>query len=98
VIGVAGWLREDRTAAEAYEEAMRADTLRHEMQRHLAAVDRALAEARKRVSGLTDTRNLGVLRRQLIRQPLYTTVPAGVTHGEWVAALEHALHAQFAGK
>lgn len=41
-------------------------------------------------------RHLGVLRRQLIRQPLYGSVPSAVTHVEWVAALEHALHAQFA--
>jgi hypothetical protein len=259
VIGIAGWLREDRAAAEEHEEAMRADTHRHEMQRHMEAANRALADASARVSGLTDKlnldgrrmlafwlgcaivlalvildaiplnwaaqafglnaasswlvtmillaasvgamagleatrhdsrrytalvavtltayaglaalrtsflvtvageavnaallqavvlsaisaglvflgsavmartralrlscaltaarrarrafeaseaalrraeerlhRHLGVLRRQLIRQPLYSTVPPGVTHGEWVAALEHALHAQFA--
>ena len=41
-------------------------------------------------------RHLGVLRRQLIRQPLYSAVPPGLTHADWVAALEHALHAQFA--
>ena len=259
VIGVAGWLREDRAAAEEYEEAMRADTHRHEMQRRMEATDRAQDDARVRVSGLIDKlnldgrrmlafwlggaivlalvmldviplywpaqafglnaagswvvtmillaasvgamvgleaarhdarrytalvavtlaayaglvalrtsflvtvageavgaallqaivlsaisaglvffgsavlgrtrppqlsralaaarrarrafeasesavrqaeerlhRHLGVLRRQLIRQPLYSAVPPGVTHAEWVTALEHALHAQFA--
>jgi hypothetical protein len=259
VIGIAGWLREDRAAAEEHEEAMRAETHRHEMQRHMEAANRTLAEASARVSGLTDKLNLdgrrmlgfglgsgivlalvmldviplnwaaqafglnsagswvvtmillaasvgamaglearrhdarrytalvavtltayaglvalrtsflvtvageavgaallqavvlsaisaglvflgsavmarmrplrlsraiaaarrarqafeaseaalrqaeerlhrhrGVLRRQLIRQPLYSTVPPGVTHGDWVAALEQALHAQFA--
>jgi hypothetical protein len=259
VIGVTGWLREDRAAAEEHDEAMRADTHRHEMQRHMEAAARVLADARVRVSGLTDRlnldgrrmlafwlgsaivlalvmldtiplnwaaqafglnaagswvvtmillaasvgamaglevtrhdarryralvtitltayaglvalrtsflvtvagetiaaallqavvlsaisaglvflgsavmartrpprlsralaaerrarrafedseaalrraeerlhRHLGVLHRQLIRQPLYSMVPPGVTHGEWVAALEHVLHAQFA--
>ena len=259
VIGVGRWLREDRAAAEEHEEAMRADTHRHEMQRHVETADRALADASARVSGLTDKlnldgrrilafwlggaiiialvildaiplnwaaqafglnaagswvvtmillaasvgamagleatrhnrrrytalvvgmltayaglvalrtsflvtvageavdaallqavvlsaisaglvflgsavmartrplrlsralaatrrarrvledteaalrqaeeklyRHLGVMRRQLIRQPLYSAVPPGATHGEWVAALEHALHAQFA--
>jgi hypothetical protein len=41
-------------------------------------------------------RHLAVLRRQLVRRPLYTAVPAGVTHPAWAAALESALHAQFA--
>lgn len=41
-------------------------------------------------------RHLGVLRRQLIRQPLYSSVPSGMTHPEWVAVLEHVLRAQFA--
>ena len=58
VIGVAGWLREDRAAAEEHEEAMRADTHRHEMQRHMETADRALADASARVSGLTDKLNL----------------------------------------
>jgi hypothetical protein len=40
-------------------------------------------------------RQFGVLRRLLARQPLYVSVPAGVTHGEWVAALESALRAHF---
>jgi hypothetical protein len=40
-------------------------------------------------------RHLGVLHRQLVRQPLYSAVPAGMTHPEWVAALERALRAQF---
>ena len=58
VIGVAGWLREDRAAAEEYEEAMRADTHRHEMQRRMEATDRAQDDARVRVSGLIDKLNL----------------------------------------
>jgi hypothetical protein len=41
-------------------------------------------------------RHLGVLRRQLIRQPLFATVPPGLSHPDWVAALERALRAQFA--
>jgi hypothetical protein len=41
-------------------------------------------------------RHLAVLRRQLVRQPLFTAVPAGVAHPVWVAALESALHGQFA--
>lgn len=40
-------------------------------------------------------RHLAVLRRQLVRQPLFTAVPAGATHAAWVAALENALRAQF---
>ncbi len=40
-------------------------------------------------------RHLGVLHRQLVRQPLYAAVPTGLTHPEWVAALERALRAQF---
>jgi hypothetical protein len=40
-------------------------------------------------------RHLGVLHRQLVRQPLYSAVPTGLTHSEWVAALERALRAQF---
>jgi hypothetical protein len=35
------------------------------------------------------------LRRQLALQPFYVSVPAGVTHDEWVSALEGALHAHF---
>ena len=58
VIGVAGWLREDRAAAEEYEEAMRADTHRHEMQRRMEATDRAHDDASVRVSGLIDKLNL----------------------------------------
>jgi hypothetical protein len=41
-------------------------------------------------------RHLGVLHRQLIRQPLYSSVPAGMTHPEWVTVLKRALRAQFA--
>ena len=41
-------------------------------------------------------RHLGVLHRQLIRQPLYTAVPSGITHPEWVDVLDRALRAQFA--
>ncbi len=71
-------------------------------------LSRALAAARRARRAFEDSeaalrqaeerlrRNLGVLRRQLIRQPLYVAAPSGVTHDEWVAALEHALHAQFA--
>jgi hypothetical protein len=40
-------------------------------------------------------RHLGVLRRHMVRQPLYSSVPAGVAHAAWVAALEQALRAQF---
>ena len=40
-------------------------------------------------------RHLGVLRRQLGTQPLYSAVPAGLTHSEWVEILERALRAQF---
>jgi hypothetical protein len=40
-------------------------------------------------------RHLGVLRRHMIRQPLYSSVPAGIAHAEWAAALERALRAQF---
>jgi hypothetical protein len=35
------------------------------------------------------------LRRQLALQPFYASAPAGVTHAEWVAALERALSAHF---
>jgi len=65
VIGIAGWLREDRAAAEEHEEAMRADTHRHEMQRQMEAVGRALADASSRVSGLIDKYNLDG-RRMLV--------------------------------
>jgi len=58
VIGVAGWFRDDRAAAEEHDEAMRADTHRHEMQRHLETAGRALAHASARVSALTDKLNL----------------------------------------
>lgn len=58
VVGVAGWLREDRVAAEEHDETMRADTHRHEMQRHMESAERALAEASTRVSGLTHKHNL----------------------------------------
>jgi hypothetical protein len=40
-------------------------------------------------------RHFSVLRRHLVRQPLYSSVPAGVTHAEWIVALEQALRAQF---
>lgn len=40
-------------------------------------------------------RHLAVLRRHLARQPLYSSVPAGISHAEWAGALERALHAQF---
>jgi hypothetical protein len=43
-------------------------------------------------------RHLLVLRRQLARQPLYSAAPAGMTHPDWVAALERALHGQFADR
>ncbi|HEX9354374.1 MAG TPA: hypothetical protein VF933_11250 [Streptosporangiaceae bacterium] len=56
--GLAEWLREDRAAAEEHEEAMRAGMHQHEMRRRMEAADRALAEARARVSGLTDRHNL----------------------------------------
>ena len=39
-------------------------------------------------------RHLGVLHRQLIRQPLYSSVPSGMTHPEWVDVLDHVLRAQ----
>jgi hypothetical protein len=51
--------------------------------------------ARRRAEEQFD-RHLAVLRRQLVQQPLFSAVPAGVTHPEWVAALESALRAQFA--
>lgn len=35
------------------------------------------------------------LRRQLALQPLYASVPAGVSHDEWVKALEGALRTHF---
>ena len=56
--GLAEWLREDRAAAEEHEEAMRAGMHQHEMRRRMEAADRALAEARARVSGLKDRHNL----------------------------------------
>ena len=56
--GLAEWLREDRAAAEEHEEAMRAGMHQHEMRRRMEAADRALAEARARVSGLIDRHNL----------------------------------------
>ena len=56
--GLAEWLREDRAAAEEHEEAMRAGMHEHEMRRRREAADRALAEARTRVSGLIDRHNL----------------------------------------
>lgn len=40
-------------------------------------------------------RHLGVLRRQLGTQSLYSAVPVGLTHSEWVEILERALRAQF---
>jgi hypothetical protein len=40
-------------------------------------------------------RHLSVLHRQLVGQPLYSSVPAGLTHPEWVAVMERALRAQF---
>ena len=56
--GLAEWLREDPAAAEEHEEAMRAGMHLHEMRRRMEAADRALAEARTRVSGLLDRHNL----------------------------------------
>ena len=41
-------------------------------------------------------RHLAVLRRQLVRQPLFSAVPPGMSHPDWVVALERALRAQFA--
>jgi hypothetical protein len=41
-------------------------------------------------------RHLDVLRRQLMRQPLYSEVPVGLIYSEWSAALHRALRAQFA--
>jgi hypothetical protein len=58
VAGVAGWLREDRAAAEEHEEAMRADSYCREMRRRRDAADRALSDVRARVSGLIDKHNL----------------------------------------
>ena len=58
VAGLAGWLREDRAAAEEHEEAMRADSYQHEMRRRMDAADHARSEARARVSGLIDKHNL----------------------------------------
>jgi hypothetical protein len=43
-------------------------------------------------------RQFGVLRRLLARQPLYVSVPAGVSHTEWIAALESALRAHFTAR
>lgn len=60
------------------------------------AVEAAEADWRRAEERLR--RHLGVLRRMLVRQPLYSQVPTGVTHPEWVAALERALHAQFANR
>jgi hypothetical protein len=40
-------------------------------------------------------RHLSVLRRYLVRQPFYSTAPAGVTHAAWITAVEQALRAQF---
>jgi len=56
--GLAGWLREDRAAAEEHEEAMRAGLHRHEMLQRREAADRAFEAARTRVSGLIDRHNL----------------------------------------
>lgn len=56
--GLAGWFREDRAAAEEHEEATRAGMHQHETRRRMEAADRALAEARARVSGLKDRHNL----------------------------------------
>ncbi|MGO9217196.1 MAG: hypothetical protein ACLP5E_05390 [Streptosporangiaceae bacterium] len=71
------------------------------LSRALAAVRRA-----RRASQVTEAawrhaedkleRHLGVLRRQLIRQPLYSCVPSGMTHPEWVDVLERVLRAQSA--
>lgn len=40
-------------------------------------------------------RQLGVLRRHLARQSLYSSVPPGIAHAAWAAALDQALRAQF---
>jgi hypothetical protein len=56
--GLTGWLRDDRAAAEEHEEATRAAMHHHELRRRKEAADRALADARTRVSGLIDRHNL----------------------------------------
>jgi hypothetical protein len=56
--GLTEWLREDRAAAEEHEEATRAAMYQHELRRRKEAADRALADARTRVSGLIDRHNL----------------------------------------
>ena len=71
------------------------------LSRALAAVRRArrasqASEAAWRQADEKLERHLGVLRRQMVRQPLYSAVPAGLTHPEWVATLERALSTQFA--
>ena len=71
------------------------------LSRALAAVRRArrasqASEAAWRQADEKLERHLGVLRRQMVRQPLYSAVPAGLTHAEWVATLERALRTQFA--
>jgi len=58
VLGIAEWLREDQAAAEEHDEAMRADTLQHEMRRRMETAGRVLADASARVSSLKDKHNL----------------------------------------
>ena len=57
VPGLAEWLHEDPAAAEEHEEAMRADSYQHEMQRRREAAERVLADASARLA-LIDKHNL----------------------------------------
>jgi cation transport ATPase len=80
--------------------AVMARTRSLRLSRALAAARRArrtsqASEAAWRRAEEKLERHLGVLHRQLVRQPLYAAVPTGLTHPEWVAALERALRAQF---
>ena len=80
--------------------AVMARTRSLRLSRALAAARRArrtsqASEAAWRRAEEKLERHLGVLHRQLVRQPLYAAVPSGLTHAEWLAALERALRAQF---
>jgi CheY-like chemotaxis protein len=83
--------------------AVMARTRPQRLSRALAAARRAqraseASEAAWRRAEEKLERHLVVLRRQLVRQPLYTSVPAGMPHADWVTALERALRALFASR
>jgi hypothetical protein len=54
MVDVARWFREDPRAAEEYDDAVRASTHLDETRRRMAVASHALADARARVSNLTD--------------------------------------------